>query len=54
MKKLCVKLRGADGKIIEVVFNTDDYKQLKEILEKHGLNDYKIIDWKLKNIKFYE
>lgn len=54
MKKLCVKLQGADGKIIEAVFNTEDYKKLNELLNKHQLSDYKIIDFKLKNIKFYE
>lgn len=54
MKKLCVKLQGADSKNIEVVFNTDDCKNIKEILNKHQLSDYKIIDFKLKNIKFYE
>lgn len=52
MKSLWVKTIGANGKEQEFVFDTDDYSQLQELMEEHKLSDYKVLDWKLKNITF--
>lgn len=51
-KKVSAILQSACGNKFEVVFDTDDYRSLKELLEFNGFADCKIIDWKLKQIIF--
>lgn len=52
MKKLWVQTIGADKVVREFVFNTDDNYKLTELMIENGLQDYKILDWKLKIITF--
>lgn len=52
MKKLWVKTKGADNIIREFVFNTDNHYKLTDLMLENGLQDYKILDWKLKIITF--
>ena len=54
MTKLWVKTIGADKKHYEFVFDSTDYTKLTELMAEHGLSDYKIIDWRLKNITFIQ
>jgi hypothetical protein len=55
-KKLWVKLKPPSGDTFEVIFNVDTYSvlsdTLRELLEKHGWEDHKLIDWKLKRVVF--
>lgn len=53
-KKLSVELKSPNGERFEIIFNTDKYQELKDLLEKNGFKDHKIINWKLKNVIFIE
>ena len=50
--KLSVKLKAPNGNKFEIIFDTDKYYILKELLEEYGLKDHKVIDWKLKKVVF--
>ena len=52
MKKLWVKTKK-DNQYFEFVFNTDDNFKLKDLMIEKGLQDYKILDWKLVDITFF-
>lgn len=51
-KKLSVELKSPNGERFEIIFNTDKYQELKDLLEINGFKDHKIINWKLKNVIF--
>ena len=53
-KKLWVKLKSPDYNKIEVIFDTDEYYILDDLLEEHGFKDYKVINWKLKRVVYIE
>ena len=50
--RLSVKLKAPNGNKFEIIFHTDKYYILKELLEKHGFKDHEIINWKLKKVLF--
>ncbi len=51
-KKLNVKLKSPDNNKIEVIFDTDKYYLLDDLLEKNGFKGYKVIEWELKRVVF--
>lgn len=51
-KKLSVELKSPNGERFEIIFNTDKYQELKDLLEKNGFKDHKLLWWKLKNVIF--
>jgi hypothetical protein len=51
-KKLSVILKSPDNNKIEVIFDTDKYYLLDDLLEKNGFKDYKVMSWKLKRVIF--
>lgn len=53
-KKLSVKLKSPGYNEIEVIFDTDEYYILDDLLEEHGFKDYKVISWKLKRVIYIE
>ena len=53
-KKLSVELKSPNGEIFEVIFNTDKYQKLNDLLEINGFKDHKVLNWKLKNVIFIE
>jgi hypothetical protein len=50
--KLYVKLKSPVGVSFEVIFDTNKFQSLDELLEKYNYNDHEVIDWKLKRVLF--
>ena len=50
MKRIVLKMKGADGKIQLFVLPTDNYSKIAELIEKHELSDYKLITWRIETI----
>lgn len=51
-KKLSVELKSPNGEIFEVIFNTDKYQKLTDLLEISDFKDHKVLNWRLKNVIF--
>lgn len=51
--KLWVKLKR-DLDRIELVFDTQEYNQLNNLIYKAGYGDWKVVDWRLKEIEFIQ
>ena len=49
--KLWVKLKR-DLDHIELVFDTQEYYQLNILIANAGYGDWKVVDWRLKEIEF--
>jgi hypothetical protein len=50
--KLYVKLKSPVGVLFEVIFDTNKFQSLDELLERYGYNDHEVIDWGLKRVVF--
>lgn len=49
-KKLSVKLKSPDDNKIEVIFDTDKYYLLDDLLGECGFQYHRVISWKLKRV----
>jgi hypothetical protein len=54
MKMIIVKILGADNIRRDVVFDTTDYRRIKELLKENNLDDYLVMDWEIRDITFYK
>jgi hypothetical protein len=54
MKMIIVTINGADNIPRDVVFDTTDYRRIKELLKENNLDDYLVMDWKIRDITFYK
>ena len=50
MKRIILKMRGADNQIRLYVLPTDDHYKITSLIEEYGLNDYNLISWKIEDI----
>ena len=41
-KKLSVELKSPNGERFEIIFNTDKYQKLTDLLEINGFKDHKV------------
>ena len=53
-KRIVIKAQGADGEIISVILNTADHYEIMSEMEKCGLLDYKILDWRVERVLVLE
>jgi hypothetical protein len=49
-----VTIYGADNIRRDVVFDTTDYRRIKELLKENNLDDYLVMDWEIRDITFYK
>jgi hypothetical protein len=54
MKMIIVTINGADNIRRDVVFDTTDYRRIKELLKENNLDDYLVMDWEIRDITFYK
>ena len=54
MKMIIVKILGADNIRRDVVFDTTDYRRIKELLKENNLDDHLVMDWEIRDITFYK
>jgi hypothetical protein len=54
MKMIIVKILGADNIRRDVVFDTTDYRRIKELLKENNLDDHLVMDWEVRDITFYK
>jgi hypothetical protein len=54
MKMIIVTVNGADNIRRDVVFDTTDYRRIKELLKENNLDDYLVMDWEIRDITFYK
>jgi hypothetical protein len=54
MKMIIVTINGADNMRRDVVFDTTDYRRIKELLKENNLDDYLVMDWEIRDITFYK
>jgi hypothetical protein len=54
MKMIIVTIFGADAIHRDVVFDTTDYRRIKELLKENNLDDYLVMDWEIRDITFYK
>jgi hypothetical protein len=51
---IIVTINGADNIRRDVVFDTTDYRRIKELLKENNLDDYLVMDWEIRDITFYK
>jgi hypothetical protein len=51
---IIVKILGADNIRRDVVFDTTDYRRIKELLKENNLDDHLVMDWEVRDITFYK
>ena len=51
---IIVTVNGADNIRRDVVFDTTDYRRIKELLKENNLDDYLVMDWEIRDITFYK
>jgi hypothetical protein len=51
---IIVTINGADDIRRDVVFDTTDYRRIKELLKENNLDDYLVMDWEIRDITFYK
>jgi hypothetical protein len=54
MRMIRVTIYGADNIRRDVVFDTTDYRRIKELLKENNLDDYLVMDWEIRDITFYK
>ena len=54
MKMIIVTINRADNIRRDVVFDTTDYRRIKELLKENNLDDYLVMDWEIRDITFYK
>ena len=54
MKMIIVTINGADNIRRDVVFDTTDYRRIKELLKENNVDDYLVMDWEIRDITFYK
>jgi hypothetical protein len=54
MKMIIVTINGADNIRRDVVFDTTDYRRIRELLKENNLDDYLVMDWEIRDITFYK
>jgi hypothetical protein len=54
MRMIIVTINGADNIRRDVVFDTTDYRRIKELLKENNLDDYLVMDWEIRDITFYK
>ena len=54
MKMIIVTINGADNIRRDVVFDTTDYRRIRELLKENNLDDYLVLDWEIRDITFYK
>ena len=54
MKMIIVTINGADNIRRDVVFDTTDYRRIKELLKENNLDDYLVMDWEIRDITYYK
>ena len=54
MKSIVVKILDGDGTKKKVVFNTDDYSKIDELVRIYFPDFNKVLDWKLEDITFFD
>ena len=54
MKMIIVTINGADNIRRDVVFDTTDYRRIKELLKENNLDDHLVMDWEVRDITFYK
>jgi hypothetical protein len=54
MKMIIVTVNGADNIRRDVVFDTTDYRRIRELLKENNLDDYLVMDWEIRDITFYK
>jgi hypothetical protein len=54
MKMIIVTINGANNIRRDVVFDTTDYRRIKELLKENNLDDYLVMDWEIRDITFYK
>ena len=50
MERIVLKMKGSDGKNKKFILPTKDHYQINNLIDFYGLNDYKLITWKIENI----
>jgi hypothetical protein len=51
---IIVTINGADNIRRDVVFDTTDYRRIRELLKENNLDDYLVMDWEIRDITFYK
>ena len=51
---IIVTINGAGDIPRDVVFDTTDYRRIKELLKENNLDDYLVMDWEIRDITFYK
>ena len=54
MKMIIVTINGADNIRRDVVFDTTDYRRIRELLKENNLDDHLVMDWEVRDITFYK
>jgi hypothetical protein len=54
MKMIIVTINRADNIRRDVIFDTTDYRRIKELLKENNLDDYLVMDWEIRDITFYK
>ena len=54
MNMIIVTINGADNIRRDVVFDTTDYRRIRELLKENNLDDYLVMDWEIRDITFYK
>ena len=50
MRKIVLTMKGADNVKRLFVIPTDNHYKINEMIEKYGLTDHKLINWKIEDI----
>lgn len=50
MRRIILTMLCADNVQRLYVLPTDDYSQITQMIEKYGLTDHKLINWKIEDI----
>ena len=50
MRRIVLTMKGADNITRLYVLPTEDHYKINEMIEKYGLTDHLLIDWKIENI----